>query len=71
MLYGCRSVGEYSSERIEIIMCDTRVLVCGEQLKLRTFYNDRMCISGRKIYGMTLGGGCPVRERCTDDKTVE
>ena len=59
MLYGCMSVGEYTSGRIEIIMCDTRVTVCGEALKLRTFFNDRMCITGRKIFGITLGGGCP------------
>ena len=58
LLYGCRSVGEYTSERIEIIMCDTKVTVCGRCLKLRTFFGDQMCISGRAIYGVTLGDGC-------------
>ncbi|MBQ7499920.1 MAG: YabP/YqfC family sporulation protein [Clostridia bacterium] len=59
VLYGCRSVGEYTSERITVIMCDTRVTVSGECLRLRTFFGDRMCITGRMIYGVALGGKRP------------
>ena len=62
VLYGCRSVGEYTSREITVIMCDTKVNVRGECLRLRTFFGDRMCITGRIIYCVTLGDGCPSEE---------